>query len=189
MPRLILTLLVPIILLYPGVGQTDESGPSSYDECITQTMKGVASDVAARAIISSCQNMFPDSGAAALVEEEAIAEQQATAPGQEEAVVEQQAATPGTSRSLTSEELSRLRATAFILGTSYRLKFENENENLTITEVTIAVRDETDPDSLQEYRKEVRVPPLESRTTKYTVIYVGEDLNFDWKVASAKGID
>lgn len=196
MPRLILALLVPVILSYPNIGQADESGPSSYDECITQTMKGVASDVAARAIITSCQNMFPDSGAAALVEKEAIAEQQVPAPGPEEAIVVQQAATAEqkettskSSRSLTSEELSRLRATAFILGTSYRLKFENENENLTITEVTIAVWDQTDPGSLQEYRKDVRVPPLESKTTRYTVIYVGDDLNFDWKVAGAKGTD
>ena len=194
MPRLILALLVPVILSYPNIGQADESGPSSYDECITQTMKGVASDVAARAIITSCQNMFPDSRAAASVEKEAIAEQQVPAPGPEEAIVVQQAATAEqkettseSSRSLTSEELSRLRATAFILGTSYRLKFENENENLTITEVTIAVWDQTDPGSLQEYRKDVRVPPLESKTTRYTVIYVGDDLNFDWKVASAKG--
>ena len=93
MPRLILALLVLVILSYPNISQADESGPSSYDECITQTMKGVASDVAARAIITSCQNMFPDSGAAASVEKEAIAEQQAPAPGPEAAIVVQQAAT------------------------------------------------------------------------------------------------
>jgi len=195
-PRPILALLIPVALLYAGIGQADESDFSSYDDCITQTMKGVASDVAANAIITSCRNMYPDSGAAALVEQEAITEQQAPAPGPEEAIVVQQAATAEqkkatseSSRSLTSAELSKLRATAFILGTSYRLKFENENENLTITEVTIAVWDETDPSSLQEYRKDVRVPPLDSKTTKYTVIYVGEDLNFTWKVASAKGTD
>jgi len=196
MPRQILSLLVPVIFLYPGVGQTDESGLSSYDECITQTMKGVASDVAARAIISSCRNMFPEPAAAVLVQEEVVAEQQAPAAVQEEAVVEQQAVAPEqeevipeTSRSLTPEELSRLSATAFILGTAYRLTFDNENEDVTITEVTIAVWDKSDPDGLREYQKSVRIPPQGTAKAKYTVVYVGEDLDFDWKVASAKGID
>lgn len=196
MPRPILVLLVPVIFLYPGVGQTDESGPSSYDECITQTMRGVASDVAARAIISSCRNMFPEPGASALVQEEVVAEQQAPAPEQEDAIVEQQAAAPeqkevisGSSRSLTSEELTRLSARAFIFGTSYRLTFDNGNEDLTITEVTIAVWDKSDLDGLREYQKSVRIPPQESGTVKYTVVYVGEEDSWAWKVASAKGID
>jgi hypothetical protein len=203
MPRPILTLLAPAILLYSGAAQADESGPSSYDECITQTLKGVSSDVAANAIIASCRNMFPEPTATAVkqeevapVQEEAIAEQQALAPEQEEVVVDQQVAVseqennaPGASRNLTPEELSRLSATAFILGTAYRLTFDNANENVTITEVTIAVWDKSDPDSLREYQKSVRIPPQGIAKAKYTVVYVGEDLDFDWKVASAKGID
>jgi len=182
MPRLILALLVPVIFLYPGVGQTDESGPSSYDECITETMKGVASDVAARAIISSCRNMFPEPAATALVQEEVVAEQQAPAPEQEEVISE-------TSRSLTAEELSKLSARAFILGTAYRLTFDNRNEDLTITEVTIAVWDKSDLDLLREYKKSVRIRPQESGSVKYNVVYVGEEDSWAWKVASAKGID
>lgn len=34
-------------------------GPSTYDECITGSMKGTTSDVAARAIIQSCRSRFP----------------------------------------------------------------------------------------------------------------------------------
>lgn len=182
MPRPILALLVPVIVLYPGVGQTDESGFSSYDECITQTMKGVASDVAANAIIASCRNMFPETPATVVVQEEVAAEPQAPAPEQEEIA-------PGASRSLTPEELSKLSATAFILGTAYRIKFDNKNEDLTITEVTIAVWDKSAPGSLQEYRKDVRVRPQESGSVKYTVVYVGDEYNWAWKVVSAKGID
>ena len=196
MLRPILTLLVPVILMYPRVGQTDESGPSSYDECITETMKGVASDVAARAIISSCRNMFPEPAAAALVQEDVVAEPQAPAPEQEEAIPEQQAVAPEqeevipeTTRSLTPEELSRLSATAFILGTAYRLTFDNENDDVTITEVTIAVWDKSVPDELREYQKSVRIPPQGTAKAKYTVVYVGEEDSWAWKVASAKGID
>ena len=41
------------------VPTTTLAAPSSYDECITQTMQGVSSDIAARAIMESCQNQFP----------------------------------------------------------------------------------------------------------------------------------
>jgi hypothetical protein len=34
-------------------------GPGNYEECILDSMKGVTSDLAARAIISSCRNKFP----------------------------------------------------------------------------------------------------------------------------------
>jgi hypothetical protein len=34
-------------------------GPSNYDECVLAAMKGVTSDVAARAIVRSCREKFP----------------------------------------------------------------------------------------------------------------------------------
>jgi hypothetical protein len=35
-------------------------GPRDYDECILQAMKGVNSDMAARAIVKSCRDKFPE---------------------------------------------------------------------------------------------------------------------------------
>ncbi len=35
------------------------SEPKNYDECVTKKMKGVTSDYAAKAIVSSCLRMFP----------------------------------------------------------------------------------------------------------------------------------
>jgi hypothetical protein len=35
-------------------------GPSNFDECVLDAMKGVTSDVAARAIYASCRNKFPE---------------------------------------------------------------------------------------------------------------------------------
>ena len=35
-------------------------GPSDYDECVLQSMKGVNSDLAARAIAISCREKFPE---------------------------------------------------------------------------------------------------------------------------------
>lgn len=35
-------------------------GPSNYDQCITESMKGITSDVAARAVLQSCRKQFPE---------------------------------------------------------------------------------------------------------------------------------
>ena len=40
--------------------KADLFGPDSYDECILESMKGVTSDVAARIIMLSCRNKFPE---------------------------------------------------------------------------------------------------------------------------------
>ena len=51
-----LCLLITALFL---VSCDQQAGPSDYDACITQTMQGVSSDMAAQAIIESCQNQFP----------------------------------------------------------------------------------------------------------------------------------
>ena len=48
-----LYLLIPALFLVSCDQQED------YDDCITDSMQGVSSDVAARAIIEACQNKFP----------------------------------------------------------------------------------------------------------------------------------
>ena len=35
-------------------------GPSSFDDCVLESMKGVTSDIAARAIYQSCREKFPE---------------------------------------------------------------------------------------------------------------------------------
>src|SRR5210317_444436 len=99
MSRQICVVLVVAVFAYPGLGQADQFRPSTYDECITDSMKGVASDIAARAIIDSCRNQFR--------------EQVATAASQTEVAPQQEEVAPGTSRDLTPEELGKLAATAF----------------------------------------------------------------------------
>lgn len=183
MSRQICAVLVVAVFAYPSFGQADQFRPSTYDECITDSMKGVASDIAARAIIDSCRNQFP--------------EQVATAASQVDDAPKQKEVAPGTSRDLTPEELGKLTATAFVSGDSYRMRFRNENEYLTVTEVTIAVWDKSNPDELREYSRKVRIEPLESGSAKYTV--VSEGTGFDWastyedesawRVTAAKGMD
>jgi hypothetical protein len=57
MPRLVFATLVAVFLAIPGAARSE---PSNYDECILDAMKGVSSDVAARAIIESCRRLYPD---------------------------------------------------------------------------------------------------------------------------------
>lgn len=190
MCRQICAVLVLAVLFYPGLARADQFRPSTYDECITDSMKGVASDVAARAILSSCRNQFPKQVVTAAPQEEITPLQEETAPQQEEIA-------SGTDRSLSPEELGRLTATALVFAGSYRIKFHNGNEHLTITEVTIAVSDKSNPDGVRRYSQKVRIAPLASESAKYAVAYEGNGFDWaqsdesesTWSVAAAKGID
>ena len=166
---------------------------SSYDECILESLKGVSSDVAANAIIASCRSTFPETTPQA-----AEAAEPAPEPEQETVQPEQAAtaaaaasvaatAEPTESRELTKEELSKLKATLFGFTTNYKITFENFNDAITITEVTIAVWDDLDPRGLKEYTETMHIPPQETAKVTYEVIYMGDDQGWRWKIVSAKG--
>jgi hypothetical protein len=57
--RRILTVFVFTCFFSPGTYAGWLGGPSDYDECILEGMKGVTSDVAAQLIRQSCQKKFP----------------------------------------------------------------------------------------------------------------------------------
>lgn len=181
---------LPILFIALSLFATSNASEfSSYDECILESLKGVSSDVAASAIIASCRNTFPEAAAVA----PAAAE---PAPPPESAPAEQavQEAKPavaaaGESRPLTGEELSRLKSTLFGgFTTKYKVTFENLNEDITITEVTIAVWDDLDPRGLKKYTQTMNIPPAGEQQVAYEVIYMGDDQGWRWKVDSAKGV-
>lgn len=186
------------VLLLSAPGHAEVSDYSSYDECILESLKGVSSDVAANAIIASCRNKFPEAAAAAVAAEAAPQPEPKQEPeSAPESVPLQEPATDakpalaaaGESRELTHEELGKLKATLFGFTTDYRVTFENLNEDITITEVTIAVWDELDPRGLKKYTETMHIPPSESAKVTYKVIYMGDDQGWRWKVDSAKGVD
>lgn len=191
--------LACVVILYPGSSWAGLFGPSNYDECITDSMKGVSSDVAARAILTSCRNRFPEENVAAPEVREtappaspapqAAPAKPAVAAAPAASAAPQAVAATAPDRALTPEEFEKLTATAFIFGTSYRITIDNGNDDLTLTEVTIAVWDKSDPKSLQTYSKRVRIAPLESDVARYKVVYTGEDDDWAWKVAAARGAD
>lgn len=184
-------LLVPLVLLCPTISHGEQSGPSNYDECVIDALRGVSSDVAARAIIDSCQNLYPES--------KRESEPQALpAPTPEPAptpVTAAAAAAPppldtAAARALTADELARLGAKAKVFGASYRVTVDNGNPNLTLTEVTIAVWDDTDLGATrEEYSEAVEIAPQTSAMVKYTVHYQGVETGWNWGVVAARGVE
>ena len=71
---------------------------------------------------------------------------------------------------------------------SYKVTFENLNEDITVTEVTIAVWDDFDPRGLKKYTETMNIPPSGEQKVEYEVIYMGDDEGWRWKVDSAKGV-
>ena len=195
-PRHSNTLILVTTALLSGPALADESEFSSYDECILESLKGVSSDVAANAIIASCRSTFPEAAPLAAEAAEPAPEPVPETVRPEEAAAAAAAATvaattvpaePAESRALTQEELAKLKTTLFGSMTSYRFTFENFNENITITEVTIAVWDDLDPRGLKEYTETMHIPPQETAKVTYAVIYMGDDQGWRWKIVSAKG--
>lgn len=173
------SLLVLAVFMFPGVGQ---AVPSNYDECILESMKGVSSDVAAQAIISSCRNLYPE-------QQEVAAQVENTVPQADAPIPQPVPVATGPGRSLTAAELDKLSARIKAFGSSYTATIQNRNENLTVTEVTIAVWDDANSSSLREYPQEVMIAPMESVESRFTVHYKGSELSWAWKVASARGYD
>lgn len=184
--------LLPLVLLCPSIGHGNPDSPSNYDECIVDAMKGVSSDVAARAIIESCRNLYPDSPAAPAAPEPAATDAAPTATPAALAAPRVEPAPLDTTgaRDLTAGELDRLRARAKVFGSRYRVTVNNGNPNLTLTEVTIAVWDESDPAAgRKEYSEAVEIGPEATAEIKYTVHYRGDESSWRWGVVGARGVE
>jgi hypothetical protein len=61
--KTVYSIAIGVVLLASNTASAQLSvlfGPSNYDECILDNMKGVSSDMAARAVAASCRSKFPD---------------------------------------------------------------------------------------------------------------------------------
>ena len=194
MLRKIPVLLAPLVLLCPILSYGGQSDPSNFDECIIDAMRGVSSDVAARAIIESCGNLFPESKP-----EAAPQAAPASDPAPAAAVTPAPEAAPPAApapldmageRNLTGDELAQLSAKAKVFGDTYRVTVSNGNPNLTLTEVTIAVWDDSDLGATRsEHSEATQIAPHTSAMVKYTVHYRGDETGWNWGVVAARGID
>ena len=203
MLRKIPVLLAPLVLFCPMLSYGSQSEPSNFDECIIDAMRGVSSDVAARAIIESCGNLFPESKPEAAPQ---VAPAGVPAPAAEidtpapaAAVTPAPEAAPPVApapldmageRNLTGDELAQLSAKAKVFGDTYRVTVGNGNPNLTLTEVTIAGWEVSDLGATRsEHSEAAQIAPQTSAMVKYTVHYRGDETGWNWAVVAARGID
>lgn len=188
-------LLLPFVVFCPSISHGETDRPANYDECIVDAMKGVSSDVAARAIIDSCRNLYPASprevappAPPASVSESAPAAVAAPAATAAPLAAPAQLDTTD-ARELTAEEFARLSSKSRVFGDTYRVTIENRNPDLTLTEVTIAVWDANDPATPRsEHSESVRIGPQESAEVKYVVRYRGDETGWSWGVVGARGV-
>ena len=149
---IILTLFVPLPS-YAGL-----FGPSTYDECILDSMKGVTSDIAARFVARSCREQFPKS----------------------------QKKTPETS-TLSQPQLIKVTGRAggnsYFSGSLY-----NGNKSLVITEITINISTTVSGNEVsRSYTEAVKIAPQKTSSIGFSIIAGDEGAGQLWYIESAQG--
>jgi hypothetical protein len=151
----------------------DWFGPDDYDECILESMKGVTSDVAAKAIIRACRKKFPSDAPTKPVER------------------------------LPAEVVQRLTGQLGIQSGYLSGKMYNGNEDWTITEVTVVIADKgwskdfndflegkikdyAGGHEIEVYAISINLRPL-STAQIFTSVNWKEGRPFEWHIREATG--
>jgi hypothetical protein len=123
-------------------------------------MKGVTSDIAARAIILSCRERFPG--------------KDKKRPA---------------SRPLTNVELSKLTGRAGLeYDNAYKGDIYNGNQNLTISELTLSITTTQEgKDVTRQYLGDVDIPPLKTGSIRFDIILGDQKADYTWGIVGGKG--
>lgn len=136
-------------------------GPSNYDECILESMKGVTSDKAAILIAMSCRKKFPE-----------------------------ESETNRDVRALSNEELSRLtgRAAGPTVGNYFSGNLYNGNANITVSEITIWVTTTIDGEEVSRaYSTSVNIKPHSTEDFGFNIVVGDTDAMYKWGISGGKG--
>ncbi len=173
--RLVLTicaLFISATILDPHIAVAGFFGPSTFDECVLENMKGVTSDVAAAAIYNSCRHRFP-------------LKKVPTEQHKDFDTLYRDQNAP----KLSTEETNKLTGRAGLVGNSeYSATIYNGNNTVTITKVEITVSTFINrlPVS-NRYSVDVDILPLKTVTFKFPVISGDDDAKYSWSFAAAYG--
>jgi len=158
-------LIITVSFLFIRTTSAGWFGPSNYDECITENMKGISGELAAKAIIQSCRNRFPRT------------------PKK----------TP-TTRQLSYDELNKLSGKAdaattwYYGGSNYSAAIYNGNTGLTVTKVDIWVSTRIDGiQNTRRYSTDVTILPLNTANAFFNIITGDPGAQYHWVIASAQG--
>jgi hypothetical protein len=146
-----------IFLIVPVVSFARWFGPSNYDECVLDSMKGVTSDLAARAIMRSCSEKFPKKK-----------------PNEIPAPL-----------SVVSQLDGRARMSyGFVKGNIYN---GNKDWTITQVTINILVKDKSSAQkSPREYNVDLTVSPLKNEDFIFSV-GDNSFVEFDWQITRARG--
>lgn len=157
--RTILHIIVAILFL-PIYTSAGFFGPSNYDECVLENMKGVTSDQAARAIQVACRKKFP-------VEKEDLRKYE----------------------NITKEQRKNISGKAGIeYGNYFGGHLYNGNSDLTIKQVTIVVETEIGGEMKKnEYIVDIEIKPLQTKNFGVSILIGDSGAEYNWGIRGAKG--
>lgn len=167
--------LASAILVLAAIPPESPAGvfsPNNYDECITESMRGVTSDVAARAIIISCRKQFPEQDEKR--SRELNHEKLALLTGEGE--LDGGLVSPITGKIVPNTH-------RWFKGYVY-----NGNFDTVVTEVTISLT----PKGLEKaeyrlYRFSISLTPLSRSDFKFELVNIDGANGYSWVISSAKG--
>jgi hypothetical protein len=138
-------------------------GPSNYDECILDSMKGVTSNSAAILIKEACRKKFPDNPKPNV-----------------------------SSHELLPEEIFKIAGRAGLsYGNVYSGNLYNGNSSLTVTnvsiEISISACERAYTNVIRSYKVDVDIPPLTAKDFKIDIIVGDAGCQYTWKIAHAQG--
>lgn len=152
--------IILLILVSPVSTSAGFFGPSNYDECVLDNMKGVTSDQAARAIQAACRKKFP-------IEKEDLSKYD----------------------SITEEKLDNISGRAGIqFGNYFGGYLYNGNGDVTIKQVTIVIETKIGNEMKNnEYIIDIDIKPLETKNFGVSILTGDSEEDYNWKIRDAKG--
>lgn len=155
-----IAITLSIVLVAPSSVLAGWFGPSNYDECILESMKGVTSDKAAILIARSCRKKFPN-----------------------------EPETKPESRALSYEELSKITGRAgHSFGNYFSGNIYNGNLNVTVSVITVRVTTTVDGKEVTRiYTDNVTIKPQTTADFGFNIVAGDKDADYSWGINSARG--
>ena len=202
----VLFLILPMLL--PGLASG--ATPSDYDECILESMKGVKSDLAAKSIIRSCRNKFPEELNKKPNEnlstlQGRLKELKPAMDSYHDWMTEARKLNPDSTddeltayyerkygnknaRTLTDKEMSQLIGRAGFYRGNFSGRIHNGNANITISKITIQITTTIGGKEVAElYRDDVTIEPQTTEFFMFEALRGDKDANYSWGINSARG--
>ncbi len=133
-------------------------GPSSFDDCVLESMKGVTSDIAARAIYQSCREKFPEKKV------------------------------QRNTRALSPFELNKLDGRGGASGNYFSVDLLNANKGVTISQVTLVVVTKIGgKEVINYYDSDIDIGPNKTGNIFVKFIQGDAGAKYSWNISAAKG--